>query len=142
MRNATTVRIFAVLIGFALVLPAAAEEQNSSTLKPGPVATDNATSSCSSASILVESTSPGFGGLSVGLSTPLDADPLAIFPGAAEASGGRICVIGEGFCVGKKSGSSCGKGHCKAYAQVAGGWACYCDLTGEHHEPCHNRRVC
>jgi len=128
MRNATTVGIFAVLAGVVLALPAPAEAQNSSTLKTEPVsaiATDRVTGSCSSSS-LVKSTSPAFGGVSVGFSTPRDADALALSQGTSEVSANqRMCVVGE--CVGQKAGSSCGNsGQCRAYAEVVGGYACYC----------------
>jgi len=78
MRNATTVRIFAVLIGFVLARPAGAEAQNSSTPKPGPVATDKVTSSCSSASTLVDPSRPAPGGISIGFSTPRDATAVVL----------------------------------------------------------------
>jgi len=132
MRNAPTVRIFAVLIGFVLALPAAAETQNSSTLKTEPVSSVNVTSSCSSATTLAGSTSPALGGTSAGLSTPRDADPFAIFQEAARASGiPKICVVGGAECAGKEVRSTCGvKGRCVASSELEGGYACFCDEPG------------
>jgi len=138
MRNATTVRIFAVLIGFVLALPAVAEAQNSSTLKTEPVSSANVASSCSSASTLVGSTNPAFSDGSVGFSTPLDADPLAIFSGTSQAST-RICVAGD--CWGQKAGTKCnqGSGTCKAYNEIPAGWECFC-YDPPNAPTCHGRR--
>ena len=133
MRNATTVSIFAVLIGFALALPPAAEEQNSSTLKTGPVSAIAADArSRSSASTLAESSRPAFSSMSVGFSTPRAAEPRASFQGAAEASANeRMCVVGDFYCSGGALvGSWCkvdrDPGRCKAVNPVAGGYECSC----------------
>ena len=132
MRNATTASTFALLIGFALALPAAAEEQNSSTLKTGPVSAIAAdASSCSSASTLAESSRPAFSSMSVGFSTPRAAEPRASFQGAAEASANqRVCVNGAYDCLGRLVGSPCRSdrdgGKCRAYDLLSYGYACYC----------------
>ena len=136
MRNATTVSIFAVLIGFALALPA--EEQNSSTLKTGPVSAIAADArSCSSASTLAESSRPAFSSMSVGFSTPRAAEPRASFQGAAEASANeRVCVEGAFDCVGKLVGSSCRSdrdgGKCRAFNLLSYGYECYCAVPPGH----------
>jgi len=153
MRNATTVRIFAVLIGFALALPAAAEAQNSSTLKTEPVsaiAADKVTSSCSSASTLVESTSPGFGGINVGFSTPLDADPLAIFQSVASSPWGScsgLCVQGQDFCLGLYTGASCSYSTGCVGRSIPGSSGCECKCEGgrrgyPEHCPHRGQRGC
>ena len=146
MRNATTLRIFAVLIGFVLALPAAAEEQNSSTLKTEPVSTDKAASSCSSAaSTLVDPTSPAFGGISGGLFTPRDTDPLASFGGhsggfvqGGSSNEGRCESPTNDPCFGKRPNDRCAKdSYCYGVLLTTGGYNCACLYEGPRdHYPC------
>ena len=142
MRTAPTVRIFAVLIGFVLALPAAAEAQNSSTLRPGPVSTDNVTSSCRSANTPVDATSPAFGGFGAAvvsssetvLSTPWDANVAAYQNQKCE---GACNAASTPDCVGALPGTSCGGGgyggYCKfvrVQGQGSGDCPCYCEVGG------------
>ena len=150
MRNATTFRMFAVLIGFVLALPAAAEEQNSSTLKTEPVSTDKAASSCSSAaSTLVGSSSPTFGGISAGLFTPRDTDPLASLPATAVANEPKACVAGDSACLGKRVNDRCAKDSlCVGYLSPTGEYSgvCKCEYFGPRdpsdHCPPGRQRYC
>ena len=138
MRNATTLRMFAVLIGLVLALPAAAEEQNSSTLKTEPVSADKVAGSCSAASTLVDSSSAAFGGIHVGVLTPRNAASKAIFPRAAAASANareKICVAGDCSGVGTPCAlAGGGYGVCKAVNPVADGYYCTCWESPGHQK--------
>jgi len=126
MRNATTVRIFAALIGFVLAWPAAAQAQNSHKV----------TTSCGSASTLGASTSPafnGFGKAVVSSSANIQASEGPKCDG--------VCVSGSSFCLGAPTGSLC-----EAFAVCQGvrikgssGCDCSCVPVARGGPPCHPR---